>query len=89
MVSHHNQRVIDAASVQLNRFTHTLFGISPHERYLRLAERLAEKTPGDHAKKTMLVNPGPRRSRTLSRSAAHTGRRQSHRWTTPSTVAPT
>lgn len=76
MVGHHNQRVIDAASAQLNRFTHTLFGISPYEGYLRLAERLAEKTPGDHAKKTMFVNSGAEAIENAVKIArAHTGRR--------------
>jgi 4-aminobutyrate aminotransferase / (S)-3-amino-2-methylpropionate transaminase / 5-aminovalerate transaminase len=58
MVGHHNQQVIDAATAQLDKFTHTLFAITPYEGYVRLAERLAQKTPGDHAKKTMFVNSG-------------------------------
>jgi 4-aminobutyrate aminotransferase/(S)-3-amino-2-methylpropionate transaminase len=57
-IGHSNQPVIDAAVRQLNKVTHTLFTVTPYEGYVRLAERLAEKTPGNHAKKTMLVNSG-------------------------------
>ena len=76
MVGHHNQAVVDAASAQLNKFTHTLFGISPFEGYVRLAERLAVKTPGDHAKKSMFVNSGAEAVENAVKIArAHTGRR--------------
>ena len=37
---------------------HTLFTITPYEEYVRVAELLAEHTPGDFAKKSVLVNSG-------------------------------
>jgi 4-aminobutyrate aminotransferase/(S)-3-amino-2-methylpropionate transaminase len=57
-IGHSNQAVIDAATAQLQDFTHTLFTITPYEEYVRVAELLAEHTPGDHAKKSVLVNSG-------------------------------
>lgn len=76
MVGHNQRSVIDAASAQLNRVTHTLFGITPYEGYVRLAERLAEKTPGSHAKKTMFVNSGAEAVENAVKVArAYTGRR--------------
>ncbi|MGO4204692.1 aminotransferase class III-fold pyridoxal phosphate-dependent enzyme [Rhodococcus sp. TAF43] len=76
MVGHHQQSIIDAASAQLNRVTHTLFGITPYEGYVRLAERLSAKTPGAHAKKTMFVNSGAEAVENAVKVArAYTGRR--------------
>jgi 4-aminobutyrate aminotransferase/(S)-3-amino-2-methylpropionate transaminase len=57
-IGHTNDAVVAAASAQLADFTHTLFTITPYEGYVRVAELLAEHTPGDHAKKTVLVNSG-------------------------------
>lgn len=57
-VGHSNPAVVSAITEQAKRFTHTLFGILPYEGYIRVAEHLASTTPGDHAKKTVLVNSG-------------------------------
>jgi 4-aminobutyrate aminotransferase/(S)-3-amino-2-methylpropionate transaminase len=57
-IGHTDDAVVAAASAQLADFTHTLFTITPYEGYVRVAELLAEHTPGDHAKKTVLVNSG-------------------------------
>ncbi|PRY69628.1 4-aminobutyrate aminotransferase/(S)-3-amino-2-methylpropionate transaminase [Glaciihabitans tibetensis] len=57
-VGHTDDAVVAAASAQLADFTHTLFTVTPYEGYVRVAELLAEHTPGDHAKKTVLVNSG-------------------------------
>ena len=57
-IGHTDDAVVAAASAQLVDFTHTLFTITPYEGYVRVAELLAEHTPGDHAKKTVLVNSG-------------------------------
>lgn len=48
-LGHVNPAATAAAAAQLDRVTHTLFTVTPYEGYVRLAERLAEKTPGDHA----------------------------------------
>ncbi|MFC0682509.1 4-aminobutyrate--2-oxoglutarate transaminase [Lysobacter korlensis] len=57
-VGHTVENVVSAASQQLQKVTHTLFTITPYEEYVRVAELLAEHTPGDFAKKTVLVNSG-------------------------------
>ncbi len=57
-IGHTNPAVVAAATEQLGQFTHAMFTISPYEGYVRVAELLAEHTPGDHAKKSMLVNSG-------------------------------
>jgi 4-aminobutyrate aminotransferase / (S)-3-amino-2-methylpropionate transaminase / 5-aminovalerate transaminase len=57
-IGHTDASVIAAATTQLNNLTHTLFTVTPYESYVRVAELLAEHTPGDHAKKTVLVNAG-------------------------------
>jgi 4-aminobutyrate aminotransferase/(S)-3-amino-2-methylpropionate transaminase len=71
-IGHTDDAVVAAASAQLADVTHTLFTITPYEEYVRVAELLAEHTPGAFAKKTVLVNSGPRPSRTASRSPANT-----------------
>jgi 4-aminobutyrate aminotransferase/(S)-3-amino-2-methylpropionate transaminase len=57
-VGHTESSVVDAAAGQVQQFIHTLFTITPYEEYVRVAELLAEHTPGDFAKKTVLVNSG-------------------------------
>ena len=57
-IGHTDDAVVAAASAQLGRLTHAAFTISPYEGYLRVAELLAEHTPGTHAKKTVLQNSG-------------------------------
>jgi 4-aminobutyrate aminotransferase/(S)-3-amino-2-methylpropionate transaminase len=57
-VGHTVENVVSAASAQLQKVTHTLFTVTPYEEYVRVAELLAEHTPGDFPKKTVLVNSG-------------------------------
>ena len=57
-IGHTDDAVVAAAGAQLAEVTHTLFTITPYEEYVRVAELLAEHTPGDFAKKTVLVNSG-------------------------------
>ncbi len=57
-IGHTNDDVVAAASEQLQRLTHAAFTITPYEGYVRVAELLAEHTPGTHAKKTVLQNSG-------------------------------
>jgi 4-aminobutyrate aminotransferase/(S)-3-amino-2-methylpropionate transaminase len=57
-IGHTNDAVVAAATEQLRNVTHTLFTITPYESYVRVAELLARHTPGDHAKRTVLVNSG-------------------------------
>jgi 4-aminobutyrate aminotransferase/(S)-3-amino-2-methylpropionate transaminase len=57
-VGHANDAVVEAASAQLERFTHACFHVTPYEGYVRLAERLNALVPGDFAKKTFFANSG-------------------------------
>ncbi|ARJ05087.1 aspartate aminotransferase family protein [Cnuibacter physcomitrellae] len=57
-VGHAEEHVVAAAAAQLQDVIHTLFTVTPYEEYVRVAELLAEKTPGDFAKRTVLVNSG-------------------------------
>lgn len=53
-----NKAVVAAVSEAASHFTHTCFMVSPYESYVAVAERLNELTPGDFAKKTVLLNSG-------------------------------
>lgn len=44
-IGHGNPAAVAAAAAQLEQVTHTLFTVTPYEGYVRLAERLSEKTP--------------------------------------------
>ncbi|WP_448003998.1 4-aminobutyrate--2-oxoglutarate transaminase [Agromyces bauzanensis] len=57
-VGHTEERVVAAAASQLQDVIHTLFTITPYEEYVRVAELLAEHTPGGWEKKSVLVNSG-------------------------------
>ncbi|RZU64506.1 4-aminobutyrate aminotransferase [Microterricola gilva] len=57
-VGHTEASVVAAASEQLGDVIHTLFTVTPYEEYVRVAELLAEHTPGSFAKKSVLVNSG-------------------------------
>lgn len=52
------EAVVERASEQLGRFTHTCFMVTPYESYVEVCEQLAELTPGEHAKKSALFNSG-------------------------------
>jgi 4-aminobutyrate aminotransferase/(S)-3-amino-2-methylpropionate transaminase len=43
---------------QATAFTHTCFLVTPYEGYVEVCERLNELTPGDHEKRSILVNSG-------------------------------
>ena len=57
-VGHTVDSVVAAAREQLGDVVHTLFTITPYEEYVRVCELLAEHTPGDFAKKSVLINSG-------------------------------
>ncbi|HEY2644201.1 MAG TPA: 4-aminobutyrate--2-oxoglutarate transaminase [Galbitalea sp.] len=57
-IGHTDDAVVAAASTQVAALTHAAFTISPYEGYVRVAELLAEHTPGAHEKKTVLQNSG-------------------------------
>jgi len=54
---HGNEAIVEAAKEQLDTFTHGCTYLHPHEPAARLAEKLAQVTPGD-LKKTFFANSG-------------------------------
>jgi len=50
--------VVAAIKEQAERFTHTCFQVTPYESYVEVCERLNALTPGDHEKRSFLVNSG-------------------------------
>jgi 4-aminobutyrate aminotransferase/(S)-3-amino-2-methylpropionate transaminase len=57
-IGHTDEAVVAAATRQLGELTHGMFTITGYEGYVRVAELLAEHTPGDFPKKTLLQNSG-------------------------------
>ncbi len=57
-IGHTDAAVVAAASQQLRELTHAMFTITPYESYVRVAELLAQHTPGSFAKKSVLLNSG-------------------------------
>ncbi|HEY5718196.1 MAG TPA: 4-aminobutyrate--2-oxoglutarate transaminase [Motiliproteus sp.] len=55
---HLHPKVVKAVEAQLQKMMHTCFHVMPYEPYVALAEKLNALTPGDHAKKTLLLNTG-------------------------------
>ncbi|RGC66801.1 5-aminovalerate aminotransferase DavT [Micromonospora sp. MW-13] len=50
--------VADRVAAQARLFTHTCFMVTSYDGYVDVCEQLAELTPGDHAKKSVLLNSG-------------------------------
>jgi 4-aminobutyrate aminotransferase / (S)-3-amino-2-methylpropionate transaminase / 5-aminovalerate transaminase len=55
---HRHPGVVEAVRTQLDRYAHVCFPVSTYEPYVELAERLNRLTPGDHEKRTFMVNSG-------------------------------
>ncbi|AWD21213.1 4-aminobutyrate--2-oxoglutarate transaminase [Fuscovulum blasticum] len=55
---HCHPKVMAAVAEQMGRFTHTCHQVLPYENYIRLAERLNEKVPGNWKKKTIFATTG-------------------------------
>ncbi|WP_066364801.1 4-aminobutyrate--2-oxoglutarate transaminase [Herbidospora mongoliensis] len=51
-------KVVERVQKQVADFTHTCFMITPYESYVAVCEKLNAITPGDHEKRTFLVNSG-------------------------------
>ncbi|PID44859.1 MAG: 4-aminobutyrate--2-oxoglutarate transaminase [Proteobacteria bacterium] len=72
---HRHPKVLAAVNEQMEKFTHTCFHVAPYESYIGLAEKLNAATPGDFAKKTMLVTTGAEAVENAVKMArAYTGR---------------
>jgi 4-aminobutyrate aminotransferase / (S)-3-amino-2-methylpropionate transaminase / 5-aminovalerate transaminase len=67
--------VVEALRAQAELYTHTCFHVTMNEPYVALAERLNTLTPGEHEKRTMLVNSGAEAVENAVKLARyHTGR---------------
>ncbi|TDK48993.1 4-aminobutyrate--2-oxoglutarate transaminase [Antarcticimicrobium luteum] len=55
---HCHPKVMAAVTEQMGRFTHTCHQVLPYAPYVRLAERLNDKVPGNFDKKTIFVTTG-------------------------------
>jgi 4-aminobutyrate aminotransferase/(S)-3-amino-2-methylpropionate transaminase len=74
-VGHTPSGVVDALTEQAAKLIHMCSIVSSYESYVALAERLNALTPGDHPKKTILMNSGAEAVETAMNIArAHTGR---------------
>jgi 4-aminobutyrate aminotransferase/(S)-3-amino-2-methylpropionate transaminase len=51
-------RVVERVREQVADFTHTCFMITAYEGYVEVCEALNARTPGDHEKRSILVNSG-------------------------------
>lgn len=72
---HCHPKVMQAVSDQISKFTHTCHQVLPYENYVRLAERLNDKVPGDFDKKTVFVTTGAEAVENAIKIArVHTGR---------------
>ena len=70
-----NPAVVAAVADAAAHFTHTCFMVTPYEGYVAVAERLAARTPGEHAKKAALFNSGAEAVENAVKIArVHTGR---------------
>ena len=68
-------RVSAAIREQADRFTHTCFMVTPYEGYVSVCEELARLTPGDHEKRSALLNSGAEAVENAVKIARHaTGR---------------
>jgi 4-aminobutyrate aminotransferase/(S)-3-amino-2-methylpropionate transaminase len=73
---HANPKVTAAVQDQLQRFSHTAFGITPYCSAVELAEKLNALAPGDTPKKSVFVTTGAEAVENCVKIArAHTGRR--------------
>jgi 4-aminobutyrate aminotransferase/(S)-3-amino-2-methylpropionate transaminase len=69
-------RVVERVTRQVADFTHTCFMVTPYESYVEVCERLNELTPGDHEKRTFLVNSGAEAVENAVKVARHATGRQ-------------
>ncbi|MDR8395561.1 4-aminobutyrate--2-oxoglutarate transaminase [Paraburkholderia sp. USG1] len=55
---HRHPKIVAAIRDQLDHFTHTAYQVVPYASYVELAEKLNERAPGDHPKKTAFFTTG-------------------------------
>lgn len=55
---HCHEKVVSAIKEQADRYLHTAFNVLMYEPYVKLAQRLAEITPGDFPKQVLFTSSG-------------------------------
>ncbi len=74
-VGNASPHVVSRVQDQVAQFTHTCFMVAPYAGYVEVCEQLNELTPGDHPKKTLLLNSGAEAVENAVKIArSHTGR---------------
>ncbi|MFX1764401.1 4-aminobutyrate--2-oxoglutarate transaminase [Paraburkholderia sp. A1RI-2L] len=72
---HRHPKIVAAIKAQLDHFTHTAYQIVPYESYVSLAEKVAQRAPGNFAKKAAFFTTGAEAVENAVKIArAHTGR---------------
>ncbi|MEV4395970.1 4-aminobutyrate--2-oxoglutarate transaminase [Nonomuraea sp. NPDC049607] len=69
-------KVVERVQKQVADFTHTCFMVTPYESYVQVCEKLNQLTPGDHEKRTFLVNSGAEAVENAVKVARHATGRQ-------------
>jgi 4-aminobutyrate aminotransferase/(S)-3-amino-2-methylpropionate transaminase len=69
-------RVVERVQKQVADFTHTCFTITPYESYVEVCEKLNALTPGDHEKRSFLINSGAEAVENAIKVARHATGRQ-------------
>ncbi|SEN83745.1 4-aminobutyrate--2-oxoglutarate transaminase [Nonomuraea pusilla] len=69
-------KVVERVQRQVADFTHTCFMVTPYESYVEVCEKLNALTPGDHDKRTFLVNSGAEAVENAVKVARHATGRQ-------------
>ncbi|MHB1973524.1 MAG: 4-aminobutyrate--2-oxoglutarate transaminase [Acidimicrobiales bacterium] len=75
-VGHTAPRVVERASSQVARLTHSCFMVNPYEAYVAVCEELNELTPGSHEKRSALFNSGAEAVENAVKIARHATGRQ-------------
>ena len=74
-VGHCPPEVVDAVKIQVEKMLHLCAIVGTYEPYVEIAELLNEITPGDHRKKSVLLNSGAEAIETAVKIArSYTGR---------------
>ena len=74
-VGHRHPHVMASVQAQLEAFTHTCFGVTPYESYIKLAERMNQLAPISAPKKSIFLTTGAEAVENAVKIARHaTGR---------------
>jgi 4-aminobutyrate aminotransferase/(S)-3-amino-2-methylpropionate transaminase len=76
-VGHCHPRVVQAVKEQAELYSHTCFGLTGYESYLRLAGKLNQFAPGDFPKRTFFANSGAEAIENCVKIARYTTGRKS------------